>query len=205
MIWLWESSATTATPEELIDMSPDTPVYVADFVSTPRLALDVAGEAKSDKLLALANLVPTVVVSAAKPDWSDANEADSSPSVSNVAPAVPMMSSILPCTNAVDAILVEELVPVWVGTVGWPVNAGEAKLALAFNAACNPSTLPMIWLWESSATVADSVALPKLVNVAVPLTSPVTVNTGSLAFIVPIALALAEILEVFVETDAAVA
>ena len=163
-------------------------------ISTPKFCLAVAALLRSERLDDLANLVPTVVVRAAKPDWSDANEAESSPKVSKVDPALPITSSILPCTNAVVAILVESLVPVCVGAVGLPVNAGEAKGAFAFNADCNPSTLAITCAWESSATDTDKVALPKLVNVAVPLASPANVNTGSLALIVAIALVLEKIL-----------
>ena len=83
----------------------------AEPPASPKLLRAVPASAKSDKLLVFANFVPTVVVNDARPDWSDANEADNSPSVSNVEPAVPIISSILPCTNAVDAILVEELLP----------------------------------------------------------------------------------------------
>ena len=44
----------------------------------------------------------------------------------------------------------------------------------------------MSWVWLSFATVAVSVALPKLVKVALPVTSPVSVKTGSVVWVVSI-------------------
>ena len=64
--------------------------------------------------------------------------------MSKVDPAVPIISSILPCTNAVVAILVESFVLVCVGAVGLPVSAGEAKGAFKFNELCNPSTFEIV-------------------------------------------------------------
>ena len=58
--------------------------------STPKLVLAAAASVKSDKLSDLASFVPTVVVKDVKASWSSDSEADNSPKVSNVEPAVPI-------------------------------------------------------------------------------------------------------------------
>ena len=55
---------------------------------------------------------------------------------------------------------------------------------LPSSAVCNPSTFEITWLWLSSATVTVSVALPRLVNVALPDASPESVNVGSAVAVV---------------------
>ena len=72
---------------------------------SPKLVLAVPAFVKSDKLLDFANFVPTVVTKLASEPESSANEAESSPNVSNVEPAVPTKSVSSCCTYAVVAIL----------------------------------------------------------------------------------------------------
>ena len=101
---------------------------VVAAVPNPKLVRAVDAFVKSDKLEDFANLVPTVVVNEVNASWSSDNDAESSPKVSKVEPAVPIISSILFCTNAVVAILVESFVDVCVGAVGLPVKAGELNI-----------------------------------------------------------------------------
>ena len=67
----------------------------------------------------------------------------------------------------------------------------DDEASFASKAVCNPSTLLITWLCESSATVTDNVALPRFVNVALPEASPERVSVGSAVAVVVI-LALPE-------------
>ena len=104
---------------------------------------------------------------------------DSSPSVSKFESASPTKSFIAVVTKAVVASCVLFTLEAAVGAVGVPVKSGSAKSALRSSAVCNPSTLPIMWLCESSTTAAVRVALPKLVIVTLPVKSPARVITGS--------------------------
>ena len=67
-------------------------------ITKPKFVLAVDAFDKSDKLLDFANFVPTVVTKLASEPESFANEAESSPSVSNVESAVPIKSVSSCCT-----------------------------------------------------------------------------------------------------------
>jgi hypothetical protein len=75
-------------------------------------------------------------------------------------------------------------------------DRSERIFGFPSNAVCNPSTLDMTWLWESSATVAviEALALPS--NEADPVTSPVKEIVLAVASFVAVA--------AFPEQDAAV-
>ena len=138
--------------------------------------LAAAASVKSDKLEDFANFVPTVVVKDVRASWSSDKEADNSPKVSNVEPAVPIILSILSCTNAVVAILVESSVPVCVGAVGLPVNDGESKLAFKSKAVCVAVETGLF-----ASDVLSTLPSPTI-PFDTPLTVPVKVGESKLAF-----------------------